>query len=82
MLLNDYGNHVQLNSVDNNGDPERIFPTNTADDVVVNENANTLSQFLTILKPSSQLDEDAAMNAEESELMVISDSLATAMGIS
>lgn len=82
MLLSEYGGHVQLNSVDSQGDPSRIFPVNTADDVYVNENANLLSQFLTTLKSSVPLVEDCPMDAEEEDIVSVSDSLANLlMGI-
>lgn len=76
MLLSDLGAHTQLNMVDSNGDPQRIFPVNTGDDVYVNENGNNLTQYLPTVKSSVALEEDAAMHAEESATDTISDALA------
>ena len=76
MLLSDYGDHVQMHSVDNQGEPSRIFPVNTSDDVYVNENANLLSQFLTTLKSSNAAEDDCPMTVEEESVISISDALA------
>lgn len=53
-LLSDIGNHVELNMVDKEKKATTIFPANTADDVYVDENGNTLSDALTFMVNGSE----------------------------
>ena len=45
-ILSSVGNHVELNSIDKNKKATTIFPLNTADDVLVDENGNSLTETL------------------------------------
>ena len=38
--------HIIMNKVDKQGNAGVIFPANTADDVICDENSNTLSEYL------------------------------------
>jgi hypothetical protein len=51
-LLSSIGKHVELNPVEKNGDTYTIFPLNTAEDVVVNENGDTLDNYLPCVEDS------------------------------
>lgn len=45
-LLDSVGMHVSLTSVDDKGHTDMLFPTNTTDDVVIDEDGNTLKEYV------------------------------------
>lgn len=45
-MLSDVGYHIQLNNVDNEKNETLLFPVNTVEDVIVNEDCDTLIDFL------------------------------------
>lgn len=61
-LLSELGFHVELNAKDKKSNlVKRLFPTNTSDDVIVDENGNSLTDTLPIVKkggttPTGSLD--------------------------
>ena len=46
MLLHELGHHVQLTKIDGNQQEKFIFPTNTSDDVVIDEEGTTLKNYV------------------------------------
>lgn len=45
-LLNDFGTHIQLTKIDKDQNENVLFPVNTASDVFVNEDGDTLQDYL------------------------------------
>ena len=78
MLLSTVGNHVQLSKIDGSGESHFIFPANTADDVVVNENGVNLTSYLpTITTDLSK--NGSALTALESGTVTIGDTIMAAL---
>lgn len=71
-ILSSVGNHVELNSIDKNKKATTIFPLNTADDVLVDENGNSLTETLPQIRGQSS-DVVGALDASEIEEIVIED---------
>ena len=78
LILDSIGSHSELHMTSN--DPEKdvdtFFPATTADDVYMNENFNTLSQFIPTITPSDPEEGECPMSAEEDDVITVSDSLA------
>ena len=78
MLLSTVGNHVQLSKIDGSGESHFIFPANTADDVVVDENGVNLTSYLpTITTDLSK--KGSALTALESGTVTIDDTIMAAL---
>jgi hypothetical protein len=46
-ILNDTGIHIIPNKVKSDGNVKMIFSTNTADDVIINDDGDVLTEFIT-----------------------------------
>ena len=46
LLLNELGYHIQLTKINADKEEKFLFPINTVDDVIVNEDGTGLNEFL------------------------------------
>lgn len=58
MLLQTIGHHVQLTKIDGAQGEKFIFPSNTSDDVVIDEEGTTLTNYIPSI--TTNLDEQGA----------------------
>ena len=72
-ILSSVGNHVELNSIDKQKKATTIFPLNTADDVLVDDNGNSLTDTLPQIRGASGQDATGALDATEIEEIIIED---------
>lgn len=54
MLLSDLGHHIQLTKVDDKKNEKMLFPINTKDDVLIDEEGNTLSEYIPTIAESEE----------------------------
>ena len=65
MLLDSLGHHVQLTKLDANKEEKLMFPTNTIDDVVVDDSGNTLDMFIPTITTDASVIGSSAMTCIE-----------------
>lgn len=78
MLLTSIGNHVQLSKINGAGENHFIFPANTADDVIVDENGTNLTSYLPTIT-TNLAETGSALTALESSTATINDTVMTAL---
>ena len=66
LILNDVSYHIQLTKVDENQQEKMLFPVNTTNDVIVNEEGSTLSEYL------PTVDNDITSPTEKAPLVLVS----------
>lgn len=72
-ILSSVGNHVELNSIDKQKKATTIFPLNTADDVLIDDNGNSLTDTLPQIRGANSEDASGALDATEIEEIIIED---------
>lgn len=65
LILNDYSYHIQLTKIDENQEEKMLFPVNTANDVIVNEDGATLLEYL------PTVDNDPSTPTEKAPLTLV-----------
>lgn len=48
-VLDDVGKHVLLHKLDETGQDDLLFPQNTIDDVIIDEDGNSLKEYLPLV---------------------------------
>ena len=66
QLLDDIGLHIQMTKVDSNQVESSLFPINTANDVIMDENGNNLVDYIPVAV-------DSATSPTKSEPIVLVD---------
>lgn len=79
-LLSEYGHHIELTQIDENQNEKTLFPVNTVEDVYVDENGNSLVDFLPkIVDNLSNPTEESPLTATESATGELTDAVMTAL---
>lgn len=79
-LLSEYGHHIELTQIDENQNEKTLFPVNTVEDVYVDENGNSLVDFLPkIVDNLSNPTEESPLTATESATGELTDVVMAAL---
>lgn len=73
-ILSDIGYHIQLTHVDSQQNEKLLFPTNTSDNVIIDETGTSLTQFIpTVVDNVATPTKKAPLTGVEQESIQISD---------